>query len=176
LQPQPSPSVSTPRFASLRVASTSTPSILDSLRSPNGGLRRASERLPRAEAAAALDLRQYAEGAEDYDDVFGDRPSADFGSISSLKLETRLSDKSWLAGDLDDEEDPFAAIDESFGLDEADSEIALDRDKHIRLVAVLNDLVEELQPSASDSLLRDVCNQLVRLSLSGLSDMLSITS
>lgn len=93
-----------------------------------------------------------------------------------MKLETRLSDKSWLAGDLDDEEDPFAAIDESFGLDEADSEIALDRDKHIRLVAVLNDLIEELQPSASDSLLRDVCNQLVRLSLSALSDMLSIIS
>lgn len=165
IAPLPSPPPSTPRFASLRVTSGSSPSILDNLRPPNGGIRRASERLPRAEAVYARDLRQYAEGAEDYDDIFDDKPSVDVGRISSLKLETRLSEKSWLGDEDLDEEDPFAAIDESFGRDEVDSDVALDRDKNARLAAILSELVDELQPSASNSVLRDVGDQLVRLLL-----------
>lgn len=131
--------------------------------SSNGGLRRASERLSRTEGAAALDFRQYVEGAEDYDDIFvDDKPSSDVDSISSLKLETRLSNTSWLGEDFD-EVDPFAAIDEVFDREELDATTALKRDKHARLRVMVAELVEELHPNASDVLLSDVCEQLVRL-------------
>lgn len=85
-------------------------------------------------------------------------------SLNSLKLNSRLSDKSWLVEE-GDEEDPFAAIDEVGENDELDPEAARVRDQHARLTAVLKDLIDELQPSLPDFTLRDVCDQLVSFSL-----------
>ncbi|KAL4249212.1 non-specific serine/threonine protein kinase [Abortiporus biennis] len=98
---------------------------------------------------------------EDYDDVFGKLLN---GSTSqkeqTLQLHTRLSNKSWL-GDEDDEEDPFAEIDEGFA--EEDLEMNLQRDKYARLSNTVNQLIDELTPSAPDFQLREACDQLLNI-------------
>ncbi|EAU85791.2 STE/STE11/cdc15 protein kinase [Coprinopsis cinerea okayama7 len=99
---------------------------------------------------------------DDYDDVFG-KPNSNIAtgmSMQTLQLNTRLSSKSWL-GDDGDEEDPFAEIDEGF--DEDDLESNLQRDKHARLCNAVNQLIDELTPSAPDFQLRDACDQLLKI-------------
>ncbi len=58
-----------------------------------------------------------------------------------------------------DEEDPFSEIDEGFAED--DLEANLQRDKYARLCTQVNQLIDELTPSAPDFQLRDACDQLV---------------
>lgn len=101
------------------------------------------------------------EDDEDYEDVFGklngmtsDQP------IDALQLNTRLSNKSWL-GDISDDEDPFAEIDEGFSED--DLEANLQRDKYARLCNLVNQLIDELTPSAPDFQLRAACDQLLSI-------------
>jgi hypothetical protein len=50
-------------------------------------------------------------------------------------------------------------IDEGFAED--DLEANLQRDKHARLTTAVNQLIDELTPSAPDFQLRDACDQLV---------------
>ncbi|KAG6377196.1 hypothetical protein JVT61DRAFT_1249 [Boletus reticuloceps] len=120
------------------------------------------------------------EDEEDYDDVFGKVngtselffvgwysnklrlavESALEQPMQTLQLNTRHSNKSWL-GDDDDEDDPFAEIDEGFAED--DLETNLQRDKHARLCNMVNQLIDELTPSAPDFQLRDVCDQLISI-------------
>jgi hypothetical protein len=50
-------------------------------------------------------------------------------------------------------------IDEGFAED--DLETNLQRDKHARLCSMVNQLIDELTPSAPDFQLRDACDQLV---------------
>ncbi|CAL1713540.1 unnamed protein product [Somion occarium] len=101
------------------------------------------------------------EDDEDYDDIFGKPPSGTSSQpMQTLQLNTRLSNKSWL-GDEDDEEDPFAEIDEGFA--EEDLESNLQRDKYARLCNTVNTLIDELTPSAPDFQLREACDQLVSL-------------
>lgn len=54
----------------------------------------------------------------------------------------------------------FVQIEEEFG--EEDLDANLQRDKHARLCATVNQLVEELVPNAPDYALREICDQLVR--------------
>ncbi|KAK7689843.1 hypothetical protein QCA50_006482 [Cerrena zonata] len=98
---------------------------------------------------------------EDYDDIFG-KPANGSSSqpMQTLQLNTRLSNKSWL-GDEDDEEDPFAEIDEGFA--EEDLESNLQRDKYARLCNTVNTLIDELTPSAPDFQLREACDQLLNI-------------
>ncbi|KAF8158498.1 hypothetical protein B0H34DRAFT_709124 [Crassisporium funariophilum] len=98
---------------------------------------------------------------EDYEDVFG-KPNATSTELQmqTLQLNTRLSNKSWL-GDDADEEDPFAEIDEGFSDD--DLEANLQRDKYARLCNTVNQLIDELTPSAPDFQLRDACDQLLTI-------------
>ncbi|KAI6042650.1 hypothetical protein EDC04DRAFT_2657661 [Pisolithus marmoratus] len=113
-------------------------------------------------AASSHEFDKYAEeDNEDYDDIFGkvngnilEQP------MQTLQLNTRLSNKSWL-GDEDDEDDPFAEIDEGFAED--DLEANLQRDKHARLCSLVNQLIDELTPSAPDFQLRDACDQLINI-------------
>ena len=56
---------------------------------------------------------------------------------------------------------PFQ-IDEGFAED--DLEANLQRDKYARLTTAVNQLIDELTPSAPDFQLRDACDQLVSLS------------
>ncbi|KZS90479.1 hypothetical protein SISNIDRAFT_475331 [Sistotremastrum niveocremeum HHB9708] len=109
------------------------------------------------------ELQRYTENEEeDYEEIFG-KPNA-FSSeqpMQTLQLNTRLSNKSWLGDDDDNEEDPFAEIDEGFVED--DLETNLNRDKHARLCASVNQLIDELVPKAPDFNLRDTCDQLIAI-------------
>ncbi|TFY76873.1 hypothetical protein EWM64_g7138, partial [Hericium alpestre] len=118
----------------------------------------------RAEARRVYSQRvfgKYAEddNDEDYDDVFGKPSGASTEQpTQTLQLNTRLSNKSWLGDEDTDEEDPFAEIDEGYAED--DLEANLQRDKYARLTNAVNQLIDELTPSAPDFQLRDACEQL----------------
>ncbi|KAG6817006.1 hypothetical protein H0H87_000902 [Tephrocybe sp. NHM501043] len=118
----------------------------------------------RAEARRVQDqtFGKYAEDDdEDYEDVFGKSNGSLIGQpMQTLQLNTRLSNKSWL-GDNSDEEDPFAEIDEGFSED--DLEANLQRDKYARLSNMVNQLIDELTPSAPDFQLREACDQLLNI-------------
>ncbi|KAF8631040.1 hypothetical protein AX15_002648 [Amanita polypyramis BW_CC] len=108
-----------------------------------------------------LEFEKYAEEEdEDYDDVFG-RPNGTNQAMQTLQLNTRLSNKSWLGDENSDEEDPFAEIDEGFSEDDLESN--LQRDKNARLCNLVNQLTDELTPSAPDFQLRDACDQLLNI-------------
>ncbi|TCD65509.1 hypothetical protein EIP91_002557 [Steccherinum ochraceum] len=112
--------------------------------------------------ASQPEFGKYAEeDDEDYDDIFGKPANGTAShSMQTLQLNTRLSNKSWL-GDDDDEEDPFAEIDEGFA--EEDLESNLQRDKYARLSNTVNQLIDELTPSAPDFQLREACDQLLNI-------------
>ncbi|KAI0718192.1 kinase-like protein [Cerioporus squamosus] len=107
------------------------------------------------------DFDKYAEDDdEDYEDVFGKANGTSSQPMQTLQLNTRLSNKSWF-GDDDDEEDPFAEIDEGYA--EEDLEANLQRDKYARLSNNVTQLIDELTPSAPDFQLRDACDQLLNI-------------
>ncbi|KAJ7070151.1 hypothetical protein C8F01DRAFT_1115466 [Mycena amicta] len=119
----------------------------------------------RADARRVLNEQEFGkyqeEEDEDYEDVFGKVNGAGAGEqAGALQLTTRLSNRSWL-GDNSDEEDPFAEIDEGFAED--DLEANLQRDKYARLCNMVNGLIDQLTPSAPDFQLRDACDQLVNI-------------
>ncbi|KAF5360481.1 hypothetical protein D9756_004630 [Leucocoprinus leucothites] len=103
------------------------------------------------------------EDDEDYEELFGKPNGTNVEpSMQSLKLNTRLSNKSWFgAEDSDEEEDPFAEIDEGFS--EEDLESNLQRDKYARLCNTVNQLIDELTPSAPEFQLHKACNQLIEI-------------
>ncbi|KZO92675.1 Pkinase-domain-containing protein [Calocera viscosa TUFC12733] len=110
---------------------------------------------------SSRELQKYSESEdEDYDDVFG-KPTTLNAGIETLKLNTRLSNKSWLGDQDEDEDDPFAEIDESF--DEVDLESNLIRDKYARSCAQVNQLIDELVPTATETKLRDALDQLLAI-------------
>lgn len=97
---------------------------------------------------SSVEIQRYAEGEddEDFSDIFGqagavapkdesDRDSED-GS-GALMLHSKLSNNSWL-GDEDDEDDPFASIEQGF--DEMDLQANIARDKHARLCTLVEGL------------------------------------
>ncbi|KAF8957280.1 hypothetical protein BDZ97DRAFT_1924766 [Flammula alnicola] len=119
----------------------------------------------RAEAKKAQNQAEFGKYAEDdeedYEDVFGKVNATSMEHpMPTLQLNTRLSDKSWLGDDWN-EEDPFAEIDEGFSED--DLEANLQRDKYARLTNTVNQLIDELTPSAPDFQLRDACDQLLNI-------------
>ncbi|EKM49713.1 uncharacterized protein PHACADRAFT_214230 [Phanerochaete carnosa HHB-10118-sp] len=97
---------------------------------------------------------------EDYEDIFDKVNGNSTHPMQTLQLNTRLSNESWL-GDDDDDEDPFADIDEGFA--EEDLESNLQRDKYARLCNSVNLLIDELTPSAPDFQLREACDQLLAI-------------
>ena len=106
------------------------------------------------------------------DDVRGKRQTADLfttGSSSAtptLQLTTRLSNRSWL-GDDEDDDDPFAEIDGELA-DQADLESNLARDKHARNAAEVTKLVDALQDaSIGEEELIETCYQLVSVARPG---------
>ncbi|KAF9005467.1 hypothetical protein BDQ17DRAFT_1353150 [Cyathus striatus] len=90
---------------------------------------------------------------EDYEDVFG-KPSGTTTEQSMQTLQLNTHEDS-------DEEDPFAEIDEGFS--EEDLEANLQRDKYARLTNSVNQLIDELTPSAPDFQLREACDQLLAI-------------
>ncbi|THH30590.1 hypothetical protein EUX98_g3597 [Antrodiella citrinella] len=129
---------------------------------PSGPSTGSFGRMEAKRLASQPEFGKYAEeDDEDYDDVFGKPANGTTSqSMQTLQLNTRLSNKSWL-GDEDDEEDPFAEIDEGFA--EEDLESNLQRDKYARLCNSVNQLIDELTPSAPDFQLREACDQLLNI-------------
>lgn len=106
------------------------------------------------------------EADEDFSDILGDNEntlvkleSEEGSDRSTLMLNSKLSTNSWL-GDIDDEDDPFAQLEE--GLDELDLEANIARDKYARLRNQVEGLVSSLKTSQDDEVLVDISEQLVR--------------
>jgi hypothetical protein len=119
---------------------------------------------------SSVEIQCYAEDEddEDYSDIFSRIEvtpiKADSESESeqgTLMLNSKLSNNSWL-GDDDDEDDPFAQLEEGF--DEMDLQANLARDKFARLCTQVEGLVGSLKVSQSDEVLADLSDQLVRSS------------
>ncbi|ETS63963.1 hypothetical protein PaG_02296 [Moesziomyces aphidis] len=113
-------------------------------------------------------LGKYSEdqSAEDYSDLFGNadapgngKEDANVSGGNTLQLTARLSNRSWLRDDENDEDDPFAEIDEGFNA-EADMEANVARDQHARMCAFVTELVESLDPRTEVDELLQVCEDI----------------
>lgn len=115
---------------------------------------------------SAIEIEKFAEneGDEDFSDILGtdevvlDKPEVQGNSGRNLMLNSKLSNNSWL-GDQDDEDDPFAQLEEGF--DEMDLEANIARDKHARLRNQVEGLVTSLKTSQDDDVLEDISDQLL---------------
>ncbi|KAL9131031.1 MAG: hypothetical protein Q9217_000917 [Psora testacea] len=155
------------------------PSNLDSLArtmqpsNSGGSLHRPPSSLSRhplmRRTRSSVEIQRYAEDEhdEDFSDVFGkvntvlDKPDSEKCSGSdggTLMLSSKLSNNSWL-GDDDDEDDPFAQLEEGF--DEMDLEANVARDKYARVCTQVEGLVGSLKTTQADDLLGEISEQLL---------------
>ncbi|KAL1302173.1 hypothetical protein AAFC00_002604 [Neodothiora populina] len=141
-----------------------------------GSIRRTSPQIHDAAAMrrtrSEVEIQKYAEDPEDEDfsDVFGkDEQSARFTKPESesgsergtpMMLNSKLSTNSWL-GDEEDEDDPFAQLEEGF--DEMDLETNIARDKHARVVTLVEGLVGSLKLSQPEDVLEEIVAQLMQV-------------
>ncbi|KKK13913.1 hypothetical protein P175DRAFT_0467267 [Aspergillus ochraceoroseus IBT 24754] len=118
---------------------------------------------------SAIEIQRYAENEtdEDFSDILGadevtlDKSDSDESSEkSTLMLNSKLSNNSWL-GDQDDEDDPFAQLEE--GLDEMDLEANIARDKYARLRNQVEGLVDSLKTSQDEEVLGEIAQQLLAI-------------
>ncbi|KAL2359884.1 hypothetical protein RJZ56_007265 [Blastomyces dermatitidis] len=133
--------------------------------------RRARRRPPISRSRSSIEIEKFAEDEddEDFSDILGNEEDtfvnaeSDDGNASdrsTLMLNSKLSCNSWL-GDVDDEDDPFAQLEE--GLDEMDLEANIARDKYARLRNQVEGLVSSLKTSQEDDVLADISEQLMIL-------------
>lgn len=118
---------------------------------------------------STIEIQRFAENEndEDFSDILGadqvalGKPESDDGSDrSTLMLNSKLSNNSWL-GDQDDEDDPFAQLEEGF--DEMDLEANIARDKYARLRNQVEGLVGSLKTSQDEDVLADISEQLLTI-------------
>ena len=139
---------------------------------PGGSLQR-QPRPPRQPSMrrtrSSIEIQRYAEDEldEDFSDIFGkvatpiSKQDSEMGSdCGTLMLTSKLSNNSWL-GDDDDEDDPFALLEEGF--DETDLEANVARDKYARLCTQVEGLVGSLKISQADDMLADISEQLLEV-------------
>ncbi|EPS31176.1 hypothetical protein PDE_06131 [Penicillium oxalicum 114-2] len=116
---------------------------------------------------STIEIQRFAENEsdEDFSDILGadqvalDKPESDDGSDqSTLMLNSKLSNNSWL-GDQDDDDDPFAQLEEGF--DEMDLEANIARDKYARLRSQVEGLVGSLKTSQDEDVLAEISEQLL---------------
>ncbi|KAL1977998.1 hypothetical protein VTN31DRAFT_857 [Thermomyces dupontii] len=113
---------------------------------------------------SSIEIQKFAEDEhdEDFSDILGVEQrvleTAESEDGSDFMLNSRLSNYSWL-GDQDDEDDPFAQLEEGF--DEMDLEANIARDKNARLRNQVESLVSSLKTSQDDDVLADISEQLV---------------
>jgi hypothetical protein len=138
----------------------------------NGSIRRKAA--PREDQSmrrtrSSVEIQRYAEDEddEDFSDIFGkddaivEKDESDRGSedgVGALMLHSKLSNNSWL-GDEDDEDDPFASLEQGF--DEMDLQANIVRDKHARLCTLIEGLVSSLKVTEEHDTIADVSEQLV---------------
>ena len=120
---------------------------------------------------SSVEIQRFAEDEEDEDfsDVFGkmstvpNKPDSDRDSEpGTLMLNSKLSNSSWLGEDEDDN-DPFAQLEEGF--DEMDLEANVARDKIARLCTQVAGFVESLKISQGDDELADISERLLEVLL-----------
>lgn len=124
--------------------------------------------MPLPRSRSDIEIERYAEDEtdEDFSDILGNGDESTLVKLdvdqksdrSSLLLQTKLSSNSWL-GDVDDEDDPFAQLEE--GLDEMDLEANIARDKYARLRNQVESMVTSLKTSQDEEILADISEQLV---------------
>ena len=119
---------------------------------------------------SSLEIQRYAESEQDagFSDVFSkdftpiDTPASETNSESiALMLNSKLSNNSWLGDDEDDEDDPFAQLEEGF--DETDLEANVARDKYARLCTQVEALVSSLKVNQGDDMLSDLSEELLEV-------------
>ena len=120
---------------------------------------------------SSVEIQRYAEDEEDEDfsELFqkvGSMNSKVDSERSSeagtLMLQSKLSNNSWL-GDEDDDDDPFAQVEEGFG--EMDLEAKVARDKLARVCTQVESLVGSLKTSQSDAMLAEISEELSEILL-----------
>ncbi|KAJ5320379.1 hypothetical protein PENANT_c010G08384 [Penicillium antarcticum] len=119
---------------------------------------------------STIEIQRFAENEtdEDFSDILGadqaalDIAESDDGSdqSSTLMLNSKLSNNSWL-GDQDDDDDPFAQLEEGF--DEMDLEANIARDKYARLRNQVEGLVGSLKTSQDEEVLAEISEQLFNI-------------
>ena len=118
---------------------------------------------------SAMKMQDFAENVEDEDFsdiikdglVLGKLDKNEENSDRNLLLmpNSKFPNKSWLGDEEDEEDDPFAELDEGF--DELDLESNVARDKYARLCLQVEDLVGSLKAYQSDETLFDITNGLL---------------
>ena len=122
--------------------------------------------LPRTRSE--VEIQKYAEDEdEDPEDFLGKDVvlplhDSDSGSERStlMMLNSKLSSNSWL-GDDEDEDDPFAQLEEGF--DEMDLDANVARDRYARLCTFVESLVCDLKTSQTEEILADLTEQLMQV-------------
>jgi serine/threonine protein kinase len=126
------------------------------------------KRGPLTRSKSEVEIQKYAEDDnEDPEDFLGKdvvlpTTDSDSGSERSARLmiNSKLSNNSWL-GDDEEEDDPFAQLEEDF--DELDLEQNVARDRHARLCTLVEGLVGSLKTSQSEEILADLSEQLMQV-------------
>ncbi|KAL9051149.1 MAG: hypothetical protein Q9206_004812 [Seirophora lacunosa] len=116
---------------------------------------------------SSVEIQRYAEDEEDEDfsDILG-KPNGAIEKAGreaepgTLMLNSKLSHNSWL-GDEDDDDDPFAQLEEGF--DETDLDANVARDKYARLCTQVEGLVGSLKLSQEDDTLAELSEQLLEV-------------
>jgi hypothetical protein len=117
---------------------------------------------------SSVEIQRFAEdeGDEDFSDIFGsshalaEKEESDRGSEDgNLMLLSKLSNNSWL-GDDEDEDDPFALMDQ--GWDDMDLEANIARDRHARLAEKVEEMVRSLKATEGEDKLSELSEDLVR--------------
>ena len=139
---------------------------LKSERAPSGDQTESMMRRVRS----SVEISKYAEKVEDEDfsELFNandnklTKTESESGSERGMRsmINSKLSSNSWL-GDEEDEDDPFAQLEEN--LDEMDVATKVARDKHARLCTLVETLVGSLKTSQPDDILADVSEQLMQV-------------
>lgn len=149
------------------LASPSVTDLMQSMRRVNGaGSVRPLRLNPKSHlrrSKSPVEIQRYAENEddEDFSDVFGQTKKnmlieQDISSESDpFTLSSKISSLSWLA-EADDEDDPFAQLEED--LPEMDLESNIARDKHARMRSEVEALVSQLK------VLQDVEDELLHIS------------
>lgn len=148
--------------------SPSVTDLMQSMRPPNAGgsLRRnpvPKNKLSMRRTRSSIEIQRFAENEEDEDfsDVFAqtarvfEKPDSE--DSSELML-SKISNLSWLP-DAEDEDDPFAQLEE--GLPELDLESNIARDKHARLRTDVEALVGQLKVLQDDDALLQISEDLM---------------
>ena len=152
----------------LQVLPRSTSKASESMRRPPPQIQDAAAM---RRTRSSLEIQKYAEnpGDEDFSDIFGKeeqtirtQPDSESGSERGtlMMLNSKLSNNSW-PGDDEDEDDPFAQLEESF--DAMDLETNVARDKYARLCTLVEGLVGSLKLSQPEDYLAEIVDQLMQV-------------